>query len=359
MSPPPAPAARASDAGAARVLGVTILSPVLARVDIASSSPADVSVETELISPGSPATTQRGPLLALKPATTYQLRIRLDPEKKPGSEAEGLAQQSLRTPSVPPAPPATPKNVGARALSPFAVEVHWQGATGTPYGYEIQEVTASGLARRRIVDATQTSAELHNLAPGARWTFRVRAFNSRGPSQASEPVRVSTLPLSELRDPSARPAQSPCTSAKQVIAAWKAEDDANPILRGSRLFGPRGPRVDFFTDPESCGNAVCDTRMFAQVDGCYRLIGGVGAHEPSDVKIVSEAASGWPIVQDYGHSSAFAFYVYTLAFLGGRYVVVDTEYNCGHDEERDFPEDLSRCTPPFATDGSQLGECQF
>jgi hypothetical protein len=220
-------------------------------------------------------------------------------------------------------------------------------------------VTASGLARRRIVDASQTSAEIHNLAPGARWTFRVRAFNARGPSRESEPAVVSTPPLSELRNPSAKPAESPCTSAKVVIAAWKAEDDqANPILK-SRLFGPSGPRVDFFIDQESCGNAVCDTRMFAHVDGCYRLIGKVGAAEPGNLKIGTKTASGWPIVQDYGHSSAFAFYVYTLAFLGGRYVLVDSAYNCGRDNERDFPEDLSQCTPPFGMDGTPLGECQF
>jgi fibronectin type 3 domain-containing protein len=120
----------------------------------------------------------------LSPNTAYKYRIRAKNEGGFSAftdEASGLTL------------PAAPKELTATATGPRKIDLKWR-AGSTSGGYAIERHSQEEESFRRIatVGGGTTAYSDQNLPAGAKMTYRVRAFNDAGESDASNEASAST-----------------------------------------------------------------------------------------------------------------------------------------------------------------------
>ena len=166
----------------------------------------------QVVSPG-PGYTLSG----LKPHSTYRIGV----AARTQIAGERVTREVKTAQSVPSAPPA---NIRVEHVGDTSAEITWHAPKCHDTNGEIieteVEVTPSDryAADARFTDTIRSSrVQLHNLAPGTKYTFRNRAYTSRGPGPWSSEVPFATtaraLPMSA---PEARIVSTGATDAHLV-----------------------------------------------------------------------------------------------------------------------------------------------
>src|SRR5439155_12325051 len=193
------------------------------------------------------------------PDTTYRYRATAVSGRSDLLDSAPSEEVSVRTPSEPDAPPAAPTWLVARAVSPFAIELDWDDRSDNEYGFEVEQRTNEGkFARVALVDPDRPRFVDHNLAPGTEGRYRVRAFNPRGTSPATEEAAARTPPVAEhpttLEDVAPHPA--PCTSREEALRMVDDLGDPEvPVV--TRMDLGHGRVADLVEQPSSCGSGGC------------------------------------------------------------------------------------------------------
>lgn len=170
--------------------GVTAVAPTSARVELAwGASVDDRAVDRYVVYRGPAAIGLTFDLsftdTAVAPSTTYSYAVQA--VDAAGNRSPMSAPVSVRTLDRDVAPPTAPTGLAARASGPRAVELTWIPASDDRGvdGYTVFRDGASigTTATASFVDAT--------VAPGARYTYAVDAFDAEGNHSApSDPVEV-------------------------------------------------------------------------------------------------------------------------------------------------------------------------
>lgn len=122
-------------------------------------------------------------------------------------------------------PPARPTSLIAKAVSPFAVRLTWE-ATRPGSGFEVQIKNGEAFIRAALVDRAMREFVHHLRLPGQVITYRVRAFDTQGPS---EPSPVATLTMPEKPTPRrTRPSPS-----RRVCRFRRSRRRATGVIRRS------------------------------------------------------------------------------------------------------------------------------
>jgi fibronectin type 3 domain-containing protein len=97
--------------------------------------------------------------------------------------------------SAPISAPTAPSNLTAAAVSAVQVNLSWQDNSDNEGGFSIEQSTDGGNTWTvpATASANATSYALSGLQPNTTYTFRVRAFNSKGNSGYSNSASASTL----------------------------------------------------------------------------------------------------------------------------------------------------------------------
>jgi len=92
-------------------------------------------------------------------------------------------------------PPAAPTGLAATATSPTQVRLTWSNATADQTGVKVERrLAARGeFAELAILAGSVTTYEDNSCVPGARYLYRVRAFNDVGESPYSSAADVTTF----------------------------------------------------------------------------------------------------------------------------------------------------------------------
>lgn len=242
------------------------------------------------------------------------------------------ADVEVHTPSEPDVPPAAPKQLGATARSAFVIQLSWEDASDNEYGFEVQCRSAQSSSFEEVALRNPNEATFvhQGRAPETEYVYRVRAFNPHGWSEFSNEVTVRTPDVApNAIVPSATPSvPAPCTTLDAVSVQPGRVDwrdgiaSLSIVCHGIELGG--GHTVDAVSS--GCGAQNCSWAIYGVYDGCYRLLGddfsGVGPCP--GFGIVATPRSGWPIISEGRHFSAFESDVELYAFLNGRYVCVDS-----------------------------------
>jgi len=285
------------------------------------------------------------------PDTTYRYRATAVSGRSDLLDSAPSEEVSVRTPSEPDAPPAAPTWLVARAVSPFAIELDWDDRSDNEYGFEVEQRTNEGkFARVALVDPDRPRFVDHNLAPGTEGRYRVRAFNPRGTSPATEEAAARTPPVAEhpttLEDVAPHPA--PCTSREEALRMVDDLGDPEvPVV--TRMDLGHGRVADLVEQPSSCGSGGCGLQLYAVYDGCYRSLGDFFA---TGIQPFVEAPSGWPLLVTTVHCNAGNYTVSTFQLVNGRYVEVDRFMGCS------FERALAESRPPFRAECSEDEPCQ-
>lgn len=99
----------------------------------------------------------------------------------------GCSRSRARTPSAP------PTNLTARACAPGSVHLGWQDNSSNETGFEIERRDGQGAFV--LVGTTTANRTVHfdvGLSSATTYSYRVRAVNSRGPSDYTDQVAAST-----------------------------------------------------------------------------------------------------------------------------------------------------------------------
>ena len=302
-------------------------------------------------------------IVSARPDTTYRFRARAQVTRGADTEARESAEYVVKTPPEPREPPATPSGATVVAPSPFTLEVRWRSAGVPAYGFEIHRRDETGEFRRvGVVEPDARSFVDHGRRPGARSTYRVRAFNPRGVSAWSATASGVTRPLAQLAAPPHKKARAACTSLDAEIARIADENGDAGVSGKARvcrdLLLDGGHRVDAVTIPSMCGAQNCSWTLYGEVEGCYRALGSFGLVSPDCPRFetVALAADGWPVLRAYAHESASTASVAVHVFRHGGYVEVDRYVQCSaaipivRTADGAMPEpseDPTRWVPPF------------
>jgi phosphodiesterase/alkaline phosphatase D-like protein len=158
-------------------------------------------------------------LAGLKPNTTYYYRVRAYNLTGTGPNSSIIPVKTLQS------PPAAPTAIAATSISATGFTARWTAATNAT-GYRLDVSTNSLFTGfvpgyQDLNVSNVTSKAVTGLAPGTVYLYRVRAYNSTGPSDNSGSVAVTTLP--------AAPVSLPATaiSTNSFVANWSEVDSAN------------------------------------------------------------------------------------------------------------------------------------
>lgn len=140
-----------------------------------------------LVSPG-PGYTLSG----LKPHSKYRIGV----AAKTQIAGERVTREVQTEPAVPTAAPA---NIRIEHVGDTSAEISWQAppcvdTNGdiSEYEYEVGPFDRYSADQRFTDTIRSTRVQLHNLAPGTRYVFRIRAYTTRGPGPWSPEIPFQT-----------------------------------------------------------------------------------------------------------------------------------------------------------------------
>jgi hypothetical protein len=125
----------------------------------------------------------------LTPGTAYTYRVRA--MNVSGSSAY-TNEATATTGKVGAKAPGAPVGLRAKAVSPSTIELTWQDKSSTEAEFRIERLVDGRYREIRKVGPNQTAARITGLAPGATYTFRVRAANAAGSSAYSNKASATT-----------------------------------------------------------------------------------------------------------------------------------------------------------------------
>ncbi|NXD81474.1 DCC protein, partial [Halcyon senegalensis] len=176
-----------------------------------------------------------------------------------------LTDSSPSPPAVPSSSvlPSAPRDVVPVLVSSRFVRLSWRPpaeARGSVQTYTVF-FSRDGVNRERAVNTSQSGTlqlTVGNLKPEETYTFRVVAYNERGPGESSQPVKVATQPELQVPGP-VENLRVVSTSPTSILVSWDPPAYANGPVQGYRLF---------------CTETATGREQNVEVDGLsYRLEG--------------------------------------------------------------------------------------
>ncbi|NXI54769.1 DCC protein, partial [Chloroceryle aenea] len=153
-----------------------------------------------------------------------------------------LTDSSPSPPAVPSSSvlPSAPRDVVPVLVSSRFVRLSWRPpaeARGSVQTYTVF-FFRDGVNRERAVNTSQPGTlqlTVGNLKPEETYTFRVVAYNERGPGESSQPVKVATQPELQVPGP-VENLRAVSTSPTSILVSWDPPAYANGPVQGYRLF---------------------------------------------------------------------------------------------------------------------------
>jgi len=200
--------------------------------------------------------------VSLVPGTVYTWRVR-------AYNDAGTSPWSNLATVTPPSLPAAPSGLSAAATSTTQVSLAWTDNSVDEDGFRIEVRTEDGdFTEWATLGASVTRHTLNDLAPGATYTFRVRAFNLAGSSAWSNEASV------RLVSPPSPPTDLTATviSTTRVDLNWRdlsADETGFEIHRrvgagGFVALATVGSGVETWTDTTAQVEETCVYRVRAQ-----------------------------------------------------------------------------------------------
>ncbi|MBN3294320.1 DCC protein, partial [Polypterus senegalus] len=136
--------------------------------------------------------------------------------------------------------PSAPRDVVPVLVSSRFVRLSWRPPAETHGSIQTYSVFFSreGVNRERAMNTSQPGAlqiSIDNLKPEATYSFRVVAYNDRGPGESSQVLKVSTQPELQVPGP-VENMQALATSPTSILVSWEVPAYANGPIQGYRLF---------------------------------------------------------------------------------------------------------------------------
>ena len=156
----------------------------------------------------------------LAASTTYSYRVSAFNDA--GSSA--VSNSAAATTQTGSAPPATPSNLAATAVSASQINLSWNDNANNETGFKLERWTGSAWAQIAQLGANVTSYSNTGLTASTTYSYRVSAFNSAGSSAVSNSAAATTQ--TGLTPPAA-PINLAATavSTSQINLSWN--DNAN------------------------------------------------------------------------------------------------------------------------------------
>ena len=147
----------------------------------------------------------------LLPNSTYYFRVRAYGSGGASGNSNTVSATTLQV------APLAPSGLTATAISLSQINLTWTDNSGNENGFYIDQASDSGFGSNLLtstVGANVTSFSALGLSASSTYYFRVRAYNSMGPSGNSAPASATTLPNA----PSGLNAT--VTSQTQISLSW-------------------------------------------------------------------------------------------------------------------------------------------
>uniref|UniRef100_A0A7N4NUV9 Netrin receptor DCC n=1 Tax=Sarcophilus harrisii TaxID=9305 RepID=A0A7N4NUV9_SARHA len=152
------------------------------------------------------------------------------------------AQLIIPEPAIPSSSvlPSAPRDVVPVLVSSRFVRLSWRPpaeARGNVQAFSVF-FSREGDNRERALNTSQPGSlqlTVGNLKPEATYTFRVVAYNERGPGESSHPIKVATQPELQVPGP-VENLQAISTSPTSILISWEPPAYANGPVQGYRLF---------------------------------------------------------------------------------------------------------------------------
>ena len=127
----------------------------------------------------------------LLPNSTYYFRVRAYGSGGASGNSNTVSATTLQV------APLAPSGLTATAISLSQINLTWTDNSGNENGFYIDQASDSGFGSNLVsstVGANVTSFSVLGLSASSTYYFRVRAYNSMGPSGNSAPASATTLP---------------------------------------------------------------------------------------------------------------------------------------------------------------------
>lgn len=202
--------------------------------------PADGGDFSEAGEAGENARAFRDELLA--PSTGYVYRVCAIN----GGWESPYSESAQTVTHPPPAPPAEPPSLSAKAVSQSQVSLTWRGGADLAEEVEIERCVGPGRGGFRPLDrarASRSSYEDIDLTPGTTYRYRARFRNVSGTSADSDVAEATTLGTRQTPDPPAAPdgLKAAAAGPTRVGLAWTDKTGGQAGIKVERKPGRGGP----------------------------------------------------------------------------------------------------------------------